>query len=528
MMTKGRSGRGEAAAARACLETSLAAGGRRSLRPLCQSARGSRPPCQGARARSGRRQGFRLGFRPAERPCVRAATGTFLSMRLPVPPLGATMITTSTAAMLGAVVAVVAGGALALAVLPPAHAAAGEPGTLIFSFGERGFSGPYEFSGITDVDVGPDGKIIVLDVGVEDSLRVFHPNGTLYFATDVGPFIGWTDGVYAAPDGKIIVRNGGVYHVFHPNGTSAFSFETGLGNHDLHFAPNGDFVVRENATSVAVFRNYTHAYSFGEPGLYYGEFTSMIVGGMSPDGKIIAVDVDINRHHGEAFHLNGTHAYSFGPFEGIQGMWHDIGPTGEILIGDGGGGFYYRSPSETLNLFYPNGVRAAILPGISSTYGMTGAFAPDGTIVAKIAEDPLSVYQRYQFDQMRGWRRQSFMQCRPGRRPTSPRRRIYRPWGRRPTCPSPRRRPQTLAAAAPAFEFGSYGEGPGRSSWPRITSPLVPAASLLYLMRKTIAFSCSIPTARLPWRWDRAGRAWASLHGPHGLAFGPQRPPYRI
>ena len=412
--------------------------------------------------------------------------------------MGATMITTTTtAAMLGAVVAIVAGAAPAPAVLPPAHAAASEPGTLIFSFGERGFSGPYEFSGITDVDVGPDGKIIVLDVGVEDSLRVFHPNGTLYFSTDVGPFIGGTDGVYAAPDGKIIVRNGGVYHVFHPNGTSAFSFETGLGNHDLHFAPNGDFVVRENATSVAVFRNYTHAYSFGEPGLYYGEFTSMIVGGMSQDGKIIAVDRDINRHHGEVFHLNGTHAYSFGPFEGIQGMWHDIGPTGEILIGDGGGGFYYSSPSETLNLFYPNGVRAAILPGISSTYGMTGAFAPDGTIVAKIAEDQIGVFSG--IDPADAW-------------PPPPA--LMGPSGLPVATPPP----PALAAATPAFEFGSYGQGPGEFLAPHNIA-VGPSGVIAVSDAENNRIQLFHPNGTFALEVGSRGSGLGELHGPYGLAF---------
>ena len=73
----------------------------------------------------------------------------FLSMRLPAPPLGAMVITTTmTAAMLGAVVAAVAGAALGPAMLPPAHAAAGEPGTLAFSFGSIGGNNIGEFANI--------------------------------------------------------------------------------------------------------------------------------------------------------------------------------------------------------------------------------------------------------------------------------------------------------------------------------------------------------------------------------------------
>ena len=82
------------------------------------------------------------------------------------------MVTTMTAAMLGAVVAAVAGAALAPVILPPAHAAAGEPGTLAFSFGERGSSSPYEFTRIRDVAMAPDGKIVVLDGRTREVMHI--------------------------------------------------------------------------------------------------------------------------------------------------------------------------------------------------------------------------------------------------------------------------------------------------------------------------------------------------------------------
>ena len=49
------------------------------------------------------------GLGPAGRLGARAATGMFLSMRPPAPPLGATMIKTTTVAMLGAVVGISSG-----------------------------------------------------------------------------------------------------------------------------------------------------------------------------------------------------------------------------------------------------------------------------------------------------------------------------------------------------------------------------------------------------------------------------------
>ena len=322
----------------------------------------------------------RVSKRPAARPVegatrshsratTRAATGMFLSMRLPVPPLGATMITTTmTAAMLGAVVAAVAGAALAPAVLPPAHAATGEPGTLAFSFGVGGSSSPYEFTRIRDVAMAPDGKIVVLDGRARDALRIFHPNGTLHAGVDFSSAPASRDKVYVAPNGSILVKSGAPIKTFDPNGVYVSTLavqrtwgDGGSYNGHLSFAPDGNIIVIQNASRIAVlYPNGTHAFSFGQYGGYYGELSHARFVDVGPAGRFF---VESGNGRIEVFHPNGTHAstasfslwqWDYGTSGHRYNGMFEIGPSGEFIAS-------YRSLNDhdaTLRIFYPNGTLA--------------------------------------------------------------------------------------------------------------------------------------------------------------------------
>ena len=418
-------------------------------------------------------------------------------------PLGATMITTTTVAMLGAVVAAVAGAALAPAVLPPAHAVAGEPGTLIFSFGERGTSGPYQSHGILDVDVAPNGKIIVYALsGTGGTLRVFHPNGTLYFMTDTSLHTSWQDRVYAAPDGKIMVcaEHVSLCEVFFPDGTPWHVFEMTFMPHrkGLAFAPNGDFFVVENRSSIGVFRNYTHIYSFGEYGGFYGELSNAHNPLMAPNGKLF-VNAGSGDPRIEVFHPNGTHAYSFKPFFGWS-VAHDIGPAGELLMRGN-----WDQYDASFNLFYPNGARAAKIQGDYVHHGITGAFGPNGTIVAKINTYQIGVFNG--IGPADTWPpAPSFMEP-PGLPVQAPL--AYAP----PAQPPP-------TSGTFAFEFGSYGEGPGEFLAPRNIA-VGPGGAIAVSDAENDRIQLFHPNGTFAFELGSRGSGPGELIGPYGITFGP-------
>ena len=396
----------------------------------------------------------------------------FLSIRPPVPPLGATMITTTTVAMLGAVVAAVAGAALAPAILPPAHAAAGEPGTLAFSLGEPGTIGPYEFTSFRSAAMTPDGKIVMLDGRARDALRVFYPNGTLYFGVD---FSDITNGdrqeyVSVSPDGNIFVRDnyaGSPTRVFSPNGTQVSTFVPSVpGGYQLTygppvFTPSGNFVLHDGSGfGYAVFYpNGTHAFSFGQPGGYHGELRTAGHFDIGPDGKIF-VD-DHTDHFIEVFHPNGTHASIMHRFAGWHpGIEFAVGPAGEFLV-------YYGEPrgDRLYYLYYPNGTRAAVLSvdGAVPGHGPTFKFGPTGEILIFSFDAPLiRIFNGIESEDVRTgpWLYgPPWPPWPPAHGPPA-----HGPPAHGPPAHGP---PLTLAAAAPAFVFGSYGEGPGEFLAPR-------------------------------------------------------------
>ena len=265
---------------------------------------------------------------------------------------------------------------MAPAVLPPAHAAAGEPGTLAFSFGGYGLSSPYDFADIRDVAMAPDGKIVVLDGRARDALRIFHPNGTLYAGVNFSSEPHSEATVYVAPNGSILVRSYPSVKTFDPNGVHVSTLDVSgmimingsyyyLRGHYLPFAPSGNIIVVHNGSLISVlYPNVTHAFSVGLVGGSISNIFNPRFVDVGPAGKFFV-------EHGsrliDVYHPNGTHASTvnfslpgddryYGGVDDnkIYNGLFEIGPSGEFIISYRD----YWNDRAALYMFYPNGTSA--------------------------------------------------------------------------------------------------------------------------------------------------------------------------
>ena len=422
-----------------------------------------------------------------------------ISTRPPVPLLGATMITTTTtttttAAMLGAVVAAVAGAALAPAVLPPAHAAAGEPGTLAFSFGEHGHSSVYEFSGINDIDVNSVGDIVVLDARTRDAIRTFGPNGNFSVGIDWYSERPHPYSVAGGPNGEILAMNTENVTVFDINGEFIFSF--GSPRHgwiDLDVDRNGNIIVLENRSSIAVFdRNGTFAFSFGSDGSYYQRDVrnarDIAVGG--PDDNIFVADVG----HGRVvvFHPNGTYFFTMQSVHVGRSAYIDVGPGGEVVTSDHYGNAY---------VYYPNGTFAFSLHYVAGGV----VIGPEG-IVAHGFGGTLDADRIFTYN---GLGQPYSLVIPPPFRPPGP-----------PAYTPPAALPLSLAGGTFAFEFGSYGEGPGEFLAPRNIA-FGPGGVIAVSDAENHRIQLFHPNGTFAFELGSRGSGPGELAGPYGLAFGP-------
>ena len=442
-------------------------------------------------------------------------------MRPPVPPLGATITTTTTVAMLGAVVAAVAGAALSPAILPPVHAAAGEPGTLAFSFGEQSRNaGPYKFLHIEDAAIAPDGKIVVLDRKQVDTIRVFHPNGTLYFGIDFANVVyGHTpDYVSVAPDGNIFAHTRNSRDpviVFSPNGTHISTFRPLMPGSPypafgpIVFAPNGNFVMRDNDFGYAVFRpNGTHAFSFGQYGGYHGELASPGHFDIGPDGKIFVADHGDS--HIEVFHPNGTHASIMHRFAGwTSAAQFAVGPAGEFLVEYDG----VLERPDLYYLYYPNGTRAATLTDAHSDHHVPSCmFGPTGDILCfRYEGPPIRVFNGIESEVVRTGPLLYGPPWPPAYGPPA-----YGP----PAYGPPAAPPLSLTAAAPSFEFGAYGEGPGEFLAPRNIA-VGPGGVIAVSDAENNRVQLFHPNGTFAFELGSRGSGPGELIGPYGITFGP-------
>ena len=283
---------------------------------------------------------------------------------------------------LGLAAAVVVGAGLAVLVpaaepVPAAHAQAGGGGA-------------------------EQGMIVVVDRG-NDRLQMFYPDGT--FALKFGAGYGGASSIDVGPDGRIMVVHGGSVHAFHPNGTYA-SLVVGVGVggvglasylSQVAVASDGRIVVGESSGRVQV---------FSPDGGFESVFDAHVpvVGiDVGPDGRIVVSDY--GGWMVRAFHLNGTPAFSFptvGPSRGGGPTEVAVGPDGAIVTLEGGERVNVYRPSVLIpngtnsngTIFsrvhlLPNGTLPnGTLPNGPSTFthfpinGTTYQPGPNGTLVA--------------------------------------------------------------------------------------------------------------------------------------------------
>ena len=414
----------------------------------------------------------------------------FLSERYFAAPLGATPIMTTTAAMLGAVVAAVAGAALAPAILPPAHAAAGEPGTLAFEFGSLGHDAG-ELQEIQDIAVGPDGRIVVAD-GI-DGIEVFHPNGTFAFKVGDDELLLYST-VAVGTDGRIVANTLSYAYVFHPNGTLSFRIAPeGTVITDVAIGPDGRIVVAGSDSRIYVFHpNGTLNFVFGTLGDDAGEFGLGGAGAVAvgPGGFIAAYDYNSNAVW--VFHPNGTLA---GEFKRVVRSLSDIafGPSGEVAIVSSGGAF----------VFHPNGTSAFNVTGIN----FHADIGPTGLVVGIIASTKIGVFNG--LGPADEWQPSWVFQPPPA--PSMPGTSV--PYVPPPPAPS-------LTAIAPAFEFGSYGEGPGEFLAPHNIA-VGPGGIIAVSDAENNRVQLFHPNGTFALEVGSRGSGLGEFAGPHGLAFGP-------
>ena len=186
------------------------------------------------------------------------------------------------------------------------------------------------------------GIIVAADRG-NDRLQMFYPDGT--FALKFGEGYGDASSIDVGPDGRIVVAVPyGSVRVFHPNGTYAFAVAEGgydigrIGGHsEAAVAPDGRIVVMETSG-----RTDGRVQVFGPDGGFESVFT---VQGrdridVGPNGLIVVSGG--GQKAIQAFHLNGTLAFSF---DGVGGssVWHaSFGPEGEIVTLERSGYLYGR------------------------------------------------------------------------------------------------------------------------------------------------------------------------------------------
>lgn len=235
---------------------------------------------------------------------------------------------------------------------------------------------------VRDVDIGPDGLIILADQGdymTDPQIRAFHYNGTPAFSF---PLADWEPNtvvqplrVAVGPDGEIVTvesgwRPGGggatpntvlVYRPL-PNGTfshfpfNGTTYQPGPNGtlmsappdinippwpynniRDIAVGPDGRIIVgRQN--NVTVFHpNGTLALTFGGPGSVQGGFDRPTDAAVGPDGRIVVAEpgnVTIS-----VFHPNGTLAFAFGRSGGGDDAFYEprhvaVAPDGRIVVGD--------------------------------------------------------------------------------------------------------------------------------------------------------------------------------------------------
>ena len=255
-------------------------------------------------------------------------------------------------------------------------------GSFAFAFGSR--TGEDVIRYASDVAVGPDGRIAVLD-GLASRVRVFGPGGSPVFDMHSGGSTHPSDPRVAfGPDGQIASLQE-VLSIYRPNGTDAYETQRlgqpGFG--DVAFAPDGRIVVADyRGHRVLVYHpNGSLATSFGSHGIVSPGFYAPTDVAVAPDGRIVVAEP--KNYNIRVFHPNGTAVLEFGSHGASDGDFYApsrvaVAPDGRIVVGD--------TVKERVQVFNPDGSPVLAFGSHGEGEGefrflSDVAVAPDGRIV---------------------------------------------------------------------------------------------------------------------------------------------------
>ena len=235
-----------------------------------------------------------------------------------------------------------------MAAAPPAHAAAVEPGTLLFEFGELGHDRG-EFDGIRGIAVGPNGSIAVCSrtsSGYTSLVQVFNSNGTLvgrYGYAYCGSVIEFT------PYGKLIVGQGYGGHSFGGYSLRAYdldSFSLGL-NWDIFGISSFDVGSDGTVAAAKISCHCVYTYHpngsshsrFGGLGRDIGEFVNPSILEIDSSGNVIISTVNSTyQREYQVYQPNGTFLgmLNMSYFDSRDRYADQRGPSGERVFSNNG------------------------------------------------------------------------------------------------------------------------------------------------------------------------------------------------
>ena len=252
---------------------------------------------------------------------------------------------------------------------------------------------------MTDVAVGPDGRIVVGDGG-NNTISVYHPNGSLalVFGGHGVAQTGFNRPTDAAvgPDGRIVVAEPGkrTISVYHPNGTLAFAFGS-YGHGDGAFyrpelvaiGPDGRIVVGDTEKRrILVFEpDGTPVLAFGLPGHGAGKFASAMSDvAVAPNGSIVVVEGNDRDRRGsvQVFGPDGSFVSDLDAGDRSE-SWSipikaAVGPDGRIVVVHANS-YYGLDPA--VHVFEPDGTVAFVISLVRADYDPIVAVGPDGRIM---------------------------------------------------------------------------------------------------------------------------------------------------
>ena len=364
-----------------------------------------------------------------------------------------------------------------------------------------------------DIAFTPSGHLVVLS-GTHDRVDVFHPNGSFEFSFgpyDTGGSFSSPTAVAVGPSGQIAVTDAGYdnVQVFHPNGSFDFKFgEYGsvvgrfVNPTGVAIDPTGMIAVSDESKRVQVFHpNGDFAYLVAPPG-------------RAVDFPRNPYDIDFSRdgwfatgyggscwnRDGYVFYPNGTVAFRHCDSGDVA-----FGPHGLVATAGSDRVIIYNADGSLNSTFTSWSGRTDHFRGVTGV-----DFDPSGRL-AVADYNRIVLFNITSVTTAAPW-----LYGRPP--PPPPQAGFHLPGDLAPARDS--RIPLSLAAAAPAFVFGSYGEGPGEFLAPRNIA-FGPGGVIAVSDAENNRVQLFHPNGTFALELGSRGSGLGELIGPYGLAFGP-------